>query len=46
MQVFAGAALYLLLPENSLLSACIFLPNCCLFVLFVPLPVEAGFGCS
>jgi hypothetical protein len=46
IQVFAGAALYLYLPENILLSACIFLPNYCFFVLFVPLPVEAGYGCS
>jgi hypothetical protein len=39
MQVFAGAALYLYLPENILL-ACNFLPNYCFFVLFVHLPVE------
>jgi hypothetical protein len=36
IQVFAGTALYLLLSENILLSACTFLPNCCFFVLFVP----------
>jgi hypothetical protein len=46
IQVFVGTALYLLLPENILLSACIFLPNCCFFVSSVPLPVEAGYGCS
>ena len=27
-------------------NACIFLSLYCFFVLFVPLPVEAGFGCS
>jgi hypothetical protein len=36
IQVFAGAAFYLLLPENILLSACTFLPNYYFFVLFVP----------
>jgi hypothetical protein len=46
IQVFAGAALYLYLPENILLSACNFLPNYCLFVMFIPLPVEAGYCCS
>jgi len=46
IQVFAGAALYLYLPENILLSACNFLPNYCFFVLFVPLVVEAGYSCS
>jgi hypothetical protein len=46
MQVFAGAAFYLYLPENILLATCTFLPNYCLFVLFVRLLVEAGFGCS
>jgi len=46
IQVFAGTALYLYLPENILLSACNFLPNYCFFVLFVPLLAEAGFGCS
>ena len=35
LQVFGGAALYLYLPEHILLSACNFLPNYCLFVLFV-----------
>jgi hypothetical protein len=42
MQAFAGAALYLYLPENILLSACILLFIYCFFVLFVPLLVEAG----
>jgi hypothetical protein len=46
IQVFAGAALYLYLPENILLSACNFLPNYCFFVLFMSLPVGTGFGCS
>jgi hypothetical protein len=46
LQAFAGAALYLYLPENILLSACIFLSNCCFFLLSVYLPVEAGYGCS
>jgi hypothetical protein len=46
MQVFAGAAFYLYLPENILLATCTFLPNCCFFVLFVPLLVEAGYSCS
>jgi hypothetical protein len=36
IQVFAGAALYLYLPENILLATCNFLPNYCFFVLFVP----------
>ena len=46
MQVFAGAAFYLYLPENILLATCNFLPNCCFFVSSVHLPVEAGYGCS
>jgi hypothetical protein len=46
IQVFAGAALYLYLPENILLATCTFLPNYCFFVSSVHLPVEAGFGCS
>jgi len=46
MQAFAGAALYLYLPENILLSACILLFLYCFFVLFVPLLVEPAFGCS
>jgi len=46
IQVFAGAALYLYLPENILLATCNFLPNYCFFVLFVPWPVGTGYGCS
>ena len=46
LQVFAGAAFYLYLPENILLSACNFLPNYCLFVLFMPWLVGTGYGCS
>jgi hypothetical protein len=46
LQALAGAALYLYLPANILLSACNFLPNYCFFVLFVPLLVEAGYCCS
>jgi hypothetical protein len=46
IQVFAGAALYLYLPENILLSACNFLPNYCFVVSSVHLLVEAGYGCS
>ena len=46
MQVFAGAALYLYLPENILLATCNFLPNYCVFVSSVHLAIEAGFGCS
>jgi hypothetical protein len=45
MQVFAGAALYLYLPENILLSACNFLPNYCFFVSSVHLSIEVGYGC-
>jgi hypothetical protein len=45
-QVFAGAALYLYLPENILLATCTFLPNYYFFVSSVHLPVEAGYGCS
>jgi hypothetical protein len=46
LQAFAGTAFYLYLPENILLSVGIFRSNCCFFVLFVPLLVEAGYGCS
>jgi len=46
IQAFAGAALYLYLPENILLAACNFLPNYCFFVSSVHLPVEVGYGCS
>jgi hypothetical protein len=46
LQAFAGAALYLYLPENILQMPAIFLPNYCFFVLSVHLPVEAGYGCS
>jgi hypothetical protein len=46
LQAFAGTVLYLYLPENILLSACILLFLYCFFVLFVPLLVEAAFGCS
>jgi hypothetical protein len=46
LQVFAGTALYLYLPENILLATCNFLPNCCFFVSSVHLLVEAGYGCS
>ncbi len=46
IQVFAGTALYLYLPENILLSACNFLPNYCFFVSSVHLLVKAGYGCS
>jgi hypothetical protein len=46
IQVFAGAALYLYLPENILLSACNFLSNYYFFVQGLPLLVEAGYGCS
>jgi len=46
IQVFAGTALYLYLPENILLATCNFLPTYCFFVLFVRLPVEAGLRCS
>jgi len=45
IQVFAGAALYLYLPENILLSACNFLPNYCFFVWSVHLSIEVGYGC-
>jgi hypothetical protein len=45
LQVFAGAALYLYLPENILLATCNFLPNYCFFVSSVHLFVEAGYGC-
>jgi hypothetical protein len=45
LQAFAGAALYLYLPENILLATCNFLPNYCFFVSRVHLPVEAGYGC-
>jgi hypothetical protein len=45
IQVFAGAALYLYLPENILLSVCNFLPNYCFFVPRVHSFVEAGYGC-
>jgi hypothetical protein len=46
IQVFAGAALYLYLPENILLAACNFMPNYCFFVSSVHLLVEAGYSCS
>jgi hypothetical protein len=46
IQVFAGTALYLYLPENILLATCNFLPNYCFFVQGLPLLVEAGYGCS
>jgi len=46
MQAFAGTALYLFLPEHILLSVCILLFLYCFFVLFVPLLVETGYGCS
>jgi len=45
LQVFAGTALYLYLPENILLATCTFLPNYYFFVSSVHLLVEAGFGC-
>jgi hypothetical protein len=45
LQAFVGAALYLYLPENILLSACNFLPNYCFVVSSVHLLVEAGYGC-
>jgi hypothetical protein len=46
IQVFAGVAVYLYLPENTLQTPDFILPNYCFFVLFVPLLVEAGYGCS
>jgi len=46
LQVFAGAAFYLYLPENILLSAWLFRSNYCFFVSRVHLAIEAGFGCS
>jgi hypothetical protein len=46
IQVFAGTALYLYLPENILLATCTFLPNYYFFVSSVHLLVEAGYGCS
>ncbi|MEG4589178.1 hypothetical protein QUA54_28760 [Microcoleus sp. MOSTC5] len=46
MQAFAGTALYLFLPENVRLSACILLFLYCFFVQGLPLLVEAAFGCS
>jgi hypothetical protein len=46
LQAFAGAALYLYLPENILLATCTFLPNYYFFVSSVHLFVEAGYGCS
>jgi hypothetical protein len=46
LQAFAGTVLYLYLPENTLLSACILLFLYYFFVLFVPLLVEAAFSCS
>jgi hypothetical protein len=46
LQVFAGAALYLYLPENILQMPAIFRSNYCFFVSSVHLPVEAGYGCS
>ena len=46
MQAFVGTALYLFLPEHILLSVCILLFLYCFFGLFVPLLVEAAFGCS
>jgi hypothetical protein len=45
IQVFAGTALYLYLPENILLATCTFVPNYCFFVASVHLLVEAGYGC-
>jgi len=46
IQVFAGAAFYLYLPENILLSVCNFLPNYCFFVWSLHLFVEVGYRCS
>jgi hypothetical protein len=46
LQAFAGTVLYLYLPENILLSACILLSNYCFFVQGLPLLVETGFGYS
>jgi hypothetical protein len=45
IQVFAGTALYLYLPENILLSVYILLFFYCFFVQGLPLLAEAGYGC-
>ena len=46
MQVFAGPALYLFLPENILQMPDFILFLYCFFVQGLPLLAEAGFGCS
>jgi hypothetical protein len=46
IQVFAGAALYLYLPENILQTPAILCQiTACFFVQGLPLLVEAGYGC-
>ena len=46
LQVFAGTALYLFLPEDVRLAACILLFLYCFFVQGLPLLVKIGYGCS
>jgi hypothetical protein len=46
IQAFPGTALYLFLPKDVRLTACILLFLYCFFVQGLPLLVEAGYGCS
>jgi hypothetical protein len=46
VHAFAGTALYLFLPKDVRLAACILLFLYCFFVQGLPLFVEAGYGCS